>query len=511
MGLVNAWNELWKPNPTTMPTKRRRSFAGAEVNRLTAGWVTSVQSADSEIKGSLKKLRNRSRQLVRDVDYCKNAIRAITDNVVGTGVRLQSQVRQQRGGKLNQRVNDSIERAWKKWGHADSCDVSGKLCFDDLTRAAVSSWAESGEVFIRIIRGKQFGNSEIPFALQILESDMVDEDYQGKAQRKGWEWRMGVLCDQWQRPQKFAFFSRHPGDTLFVSQPAAEDRHVFVDAKDVIHLARFERPGQTRGIPWMASAIQRMHHLEGYEQAEIVRARASSALMAWIQSPEGELEGDGIEDDERVYDMEPGAIRYLGSGESVHVPDLNAPDGQFEPFLRSMLRALAAGIGCSYETISRDYSQTNYSSSRLSLLQDQEAFKALQYQLREVFLEKVYNEWLEIAVLSGVLSLPTYQAEPERYQMAKWLFRGWGWVDPMKEVQSAQLAVKSGFKTQSMVLAETTGMDLEEFLVARKNEIDLAEQLGLKFDTEAVATPTQTEAKVDEKTDEDVDDDGEQT
>jgi lambda family phage portal protein len=510
MGIRNAWRELWKPNPRAMAPTRRRSFAGAEVNRLTAGWVTSVQSADSEIKGSLKKLRNRSRQLVRDVDYCKNAIRAITDNVVGTGVRLQAQVRKQRGGKLDQKINDQIERAWKKWGRADSCDVAGKLCFDDLTRNAVSAWAESGECMIRLIRGRQFGDSEVGFALQLMESDMLDEDYQGKAQKKGWEWRMGVLVDEWQRPQKYAFFSRHPGDTLFVSQPAAEDRHVFVDAKDVIHLARFERPGQTRGVPWMASAIQRMHHLEGYESAELVRARASSALMAWVQSPEGELSGDGVTDDDRVYDMSPGAIRYLAPGESVHVPNLDAPDGQFEPFLRAMLRALAAGIGCSYETISRDYSQTNYSSSRLSLLQDQEAFKALQYQLKEVFLERIYNEWLEIAVLSGALSLPTYQAEPQRYRMAKWLFRGWGWVDPMKEVQSAQLAVKSGFKTQSQVLAETSGMDLEEFLVARKNEIDLAEQLGLSFDTEAVATPTQTEAKVGGITNEDVDD-GEQT
>jgi lambda family phage portal protein len=513
MGIVNAWNALWEPNPKAIKPQKKRAFAGAEVSRLTAGWNTSVQSADSEIKGSLKKLRNRSRQLTRDVDYCRNAIRAITDNVVGTGVRLQVQVRKQRaskGGKLDQKLNDQIERAWKKWGHANSCDVAGKLCFDDFTRQAVSAWAESGECLIRLIRGKQFGDSEVPFALQLLESDMLDEDYQGKAQKKGWEWRMGVLCDQWGRPQKYAFFSRHPGDTLFVNQPTAQERHIFVDAKDVIHLAKFERPGQTRGVPWMASAIQRMHHLEGYEQAEIVRARASSALMAWIQSPEGELEGDGITDDERVFDMSPGAIRYLSPGETVHVPNLDAPDGQFEPFLRAMLRALAAGIGCSYETISRDYSQTNYSSSRLSLLQDQEAFKALQYQLKEVFLERVYKEWLELAVLAGALELPTYQAEPNRFRMAKWLFRGWGWVDPMKEVQSAQLAVKSGFKTQSQILAETSGMDLEEFLVARKNEIDLAEQLGLKFDIDVSATPTQAVSKVDE-TFKPEEDDGEQT
>ena len=151
-----------------------------------------------------------------------------------------------------------------------------------------------------------------------------------------------------------------------------------------------------------------------------------------------------------------------------------------------MLRALAAGIGCSYSSVSRDYSQTNYSSSRLSLLQDQEAFKALQYQLRENFLSIVFEEWLEAAVLSGTLQLPTYLDEPNKYKRVKWLFRGWGWVDPMKEVQSAVMAIRAGLKTQSQVISEFGG-DLEELLMTRKQEIDMASELGLEFDTEVKA------------------------
>ena len=174
-----------------------------------------------------------------------------------------------------------------------------------------------------------------------------------------------------------------------------------------------------------------------------------------------------------------------------------------------MLRALAAGIGCSYESISRDYSQTNYSSSRLSLLQDQEAFKALQHQLQENLLSIIYDEWLEIAVLSGALSLPGYQQDSDHYHKTRWLFRGWGWGDPMKEVQAYKEAVRCGFKTQAQVIAESGG-DLEELLTARKSEIELAESLGLKFDTEPeTVTDTQTSTKVSE-TNPKVDD-GEQT
>tara|TARA_R100001443_G_scaffold17002_2_gene27492 strand:+ start:19 stop:1551 length:1533 start_codon:yes stop_codon:yes gene_type:complete len=510
MGIRNAWRELWRSNPEVIPPRRqKRAYGGAEVSRLTAGWTTSVSSADTEIKGGIKKLRSRSRQLVRDSDYAKNAIRCIVDNVAGTGVRCQVQVRKQRGGKLDQRINDEIENAWKRWGRKDSCHTAGKLCWDDITRTAVSSMVEGGECLIRIVRGQKFGRSTIPFALEVLESDMLDEDYTGKSSKKGWQWRMGVEVDTWGRPQNYAFFTKHPGDTLFVNQSVEEKSHTIVSAKDVIHLYKVERPGQTRGVPWMSSGLQRLHHLDGMEKAELVRSRVSSALMAWIQTPEGELSGDDVIDDERVYDMAPGAVRMLGPGETIQVPDLHAPNGQFEPFVRAMLRALASGIGCSYEAISRDYSQTNYSSSRLSLLQDQQAFKAIQYQLKENLLQIVFDEWLEVAVLSGTLSLPTYQAEPDRFRQVRWLFPGWQWVDPIKEVQSAQLAVKCGFKTQAQVVAEMGG-DLEELLMARKNEVEMAESLGLSFDIESEnVTDTQTSTKVSE-TNSQVDD-GEQT
>ena len=81
-----------------------------------------------------------------------------------------------------------------------------------------------------------------------------------------------------------------------------------------------------------------------------------------------------------------------------------------------------------------------------------------------------------------------------------------GWVDPMKEVQAANLAVKSGFKLQSQVLSELSGTDLEEFLIARRNEQEMAESYGLSFDTDSVNIATQ--AKVDETPNNSVEENG---
>ena len=469
---------------TAQAAPRRRMYQGAQFSRLTADWVTGNTSADSEVYGSAQKLRDRARQLCRDNDYARQALRAIEGNVIGQGIPFQSQVRMQRGGKLDTGINDAIEAAWKRWSYAQHCHTGGKLCFADIERLVIRACAESGEVFIRLVR-QSFGGSTIPLAMEVIEADQLDDGLNGRSQQ-GNEIRMGVEVDGWGRPIAYHFLAYHPGDYQFSNQQISTQRHKRIPAEEVVHLYRTERPGQTRGVSWFASAIQRLHHLAGYEQAEVVRARASSALMGFITSPEGELIGDDVMDGERVSNFEPGVFKYLQAGESVTVPQLDAPDGQFEPFLRAMLRAMAAGIGCSYETISRDFSQTNYSSSRLSLLEDRDHWRILQTWLIENFHRRVFSEWLDLAVLSNALALPGYEQQPERFKAARWMPRGWAWVDPAKEVAAYKEAVRCGFKTLADVVAEQGG-DLDELLLARQSELAKLDEMGIVVDSD----PTQ--------------------
>jgi lambda family phage portal protein len=464
-------------------TPRRRSYEGALISRLTQDWVAQGTSQDAEARGSMRILRNRVRQLVRDNDYAKQALRAIATNVVGTGIKFQSQVRAQRGGKLNTKVNQAIEQAWADWCRKDSCDVAGRLCFADIERLAVTSTAESGEILIRMIK-QPFGRSKIPLGLEIIESDLLDDNYNGVGEN-GNEVRMGVEIDQWHRPVAYWFFQKHPGDFQYGQKGNPYQKRIRVPAEEVIHLYRADRPLQTRGIPWFASALTRLHHLSGYEQSEVIAARAGAALMGFVSSPEGQLLDEGVIDDQRVTEFSPGTIKYLAPGETFTVPSLQRPD-TFEPFMRQMLRAVAAGLGVSYETVSRDFSQTNYSSSRLSLLEDRDNYRVLQDWLTENFHQVVFDAWLDLAVLSGELNLPGYDLDSARYNQARWIGRGWQWVDPYKEVQAYKEAVRCGFMTQADVIAQTGG-DLEELLANRSSELQQSQGLGLVFDTDSGA------------------------
>jgi len=499
MGLINAWKGFFTPGNQDVKAiaPRRRMYAGANSGRLTSNWFAAATSADSEIKSSNKRLRQRTRQTCRDNVYARQAQRSIVQNVIGTGVRIQCDVRKLRGGKLDTKINDTIEAAWKEWIRYDSCSASGRDSLDDMSRLIVKSLFESGEVFVRLIK-RPFGRSKVPFALELLESDQLDDDYEGTPS-KTTSWRMGIERDAFQRAKRYAFFKKHPGDTPFPT-PVGEKRHMILPASEVIHLFIADRPGQTRGVSWLASALQDLHHLSGFQEASVIRARAASSLMGFISSPEGELDPGGeVMDEERVSEFQPGVWKYLAPGETAHVPQLDAPSGEFEPFLRAMLRGLASGCGVSYESVSRDFSQTNYSSSRLSLIEDRDHYRTIQGFLQERFFQPVFDQWLELAVLGNTLDLPTFETEPDRFKRVRWLFRGWNYVDPQKEIQAAKEAVKAGFKTQAQVVAESGG-DLEELMASRKREVDQAAQLNLAFDTNPASTPTKEEVStVDEK------------
>jgi lambda family phage portal protein len=316
----------------------RRGYAGAEAGRLLADWVAQSTSADAELRGSLKQLRYRSRQLARDNDYMKNFLREVRNNVVGQGIPFQGQVMKQRGKTLDEATNSQIESAWWRWCRKEFCHVAGQLCFDDIERLLIQAIASDGEVYVRKIR-RSFGGSSIPFSLELLEADMINDDENGISPT-GNEIRMGVEKDQWGRPVAYYVRTRHPGDYVASYGRGKNNESIRVPAEEIIPLFVHERLSQSRGVPWIASALKRLHHMNGYEEAEVIAARAGASLMGFIESDSGQLQGDDVIGSERVSDFQPGVFKYLAPGEKVNVPDLNRPTGTFDPFTRAMLRGV---------------------------------------------------------------------------------------------------------------------------------------------------------------------------
>ena len=470
------------------PAKRgQRLYGGARLSEGQLGFGGGSSSADAELNSSLERLRNRSRQLVRDSAYAKRAKTIVVNNVIGPGVGLQAQVMSTRG-TLAQAVNDSIEAAWRDWSRADACHTGGSLAFGDLERALMGEVFEAGEVLVRM-HMRAFGTSRIPVALELIEADRLADYIDVPGVAAGNELRMGVEVDRYMRPVAYHIRQRHRGD---MRARVGEGSEVVerVPADQVLHLKLTTRWPQTRGEPWLHTVVRKLHDMEQYTAAEVAAAKASAFYFATVEKADdgNPLTSTTTDDGRPVMELEPLSVQELAPGEELKFHTPNRPNVALDPFLRYMLREVSAGVGVSYESLSRDYSQSNYSSSRLALLDDRDTWRALQHWWIRSFREPLHRVWLQQAVLSRAVSavpVDAYAVDRARYEAAKFKCRGWSWVDPTKEVAAYKEAVKAGFITVTDVISATAGgLDIEDVLATRERELQMINEHGLAFDTD---------------------------
>jgi lambda family phage portal protein len=466
-----------------------RMYAAARSSRLTAGWQVSNTSADSELATSLTALRSRARALIRDAAYPKRAKVVVVNNVVGPGIGMQAQVKTSRDA-LSTRVNDAIEEAFADWSCAENCHTGGGLHFADFERVAMGQVFEAGEVFVRK-HYRAFGNSRVPFCLELIEAERLADELASHGLpgpvAPGAHIRLGVEVDNFYRPLAYWIRERHPSEFRFGGN--LTDRYERVPADQILHLRIVDRWPQTRGEPWLHAVVRKLNDMDGLTEAEITAARGAANFMAAIETPDANTAlAEVAEDGTREIPLEPGTSVRLLPGEKMNWISPNRPNPALDPFMRMMLREVAAGAMVSYESLSRDYSQSNYSSSRLALLDDRDLWRMLQQWFLRSFRLPLHRQWLQQAILArGIdgIRIEEYALDPKKFEAVRFKPRGWGWIDPTKEVEAAAAAVRNGFTTVTDVIASTAdGRDIEDVLERRRKELDDMAEKDLEFDTD---------------------------
>lgn len=448
------------------------NYAAARQDRLTADWKAGNLVSDEVLRQNLAILRNRSRSLEQDNDYMKNFLRKLKVNVVGAhGIGMQSKARK-RSGDIDKKANALIEEAWVRWCKKKNVSVCQSLSMTDLLGMALIAVARDGEVLIRKIKGY---DNPFKFALQVLESDHLDERLNVDLPN-GNKIRLGIEKDTWGKPVAYYLLKTHPGErAAMVGQ-----QHIRVPVSEIIHAYIKDRPSQSRGVPWAHTAVLRLRMLGAFEEAAVVAARVGASKMGFIIPPEGSTyQGDDV--DERgniVQEVEPGMLEWLPAG--YDIKDFNAqyPAGEFPPFVKSMLRGVSAGMGCSYNSIASDLEGVNFSSLRSGLLEERDVWKVLQQWFVSAVLEDVYDSWLEMAMLSGQLLLPI--ADFDRLNAPKWQPRTWEWVDPLKDINARIASLNAGLTTRTAICAEH-GIDFEELVEQLAAEKEILDAYGISF------------------------------
>lgn len=488
--------------------RAQRTYAAAKPSRFNTGLGSSGNSsADAELAHSLTRMRAASRQMMRDASYAKRVRTLVVNNVIGPGIGLQAQVKTTRG-ELFTRVNDSIEQAHAEWSCGKNCHTGGALHLNDLERMALGQVVEAGDVLIRMY-DRAFGDSAVPLALEIIEAERLADsiDPTAGARMPSATVRMGVECDEFGRAVAYWIRKLHPGD---IRQSAtAIDYYERVPAEDIIHLRVINRWPQTRGEPWLHTVLGKIDSIDQYSNAELHAAQADATQFATIEVDAPDVSGNAFladnSQDQTADNAKPeisiqdGMVQELGPGEKMVYHSPKRPNTAIDPFLRYMLREVAAGAGVSYESLSRDYSQSNYSSSRLALLDDRDTWRTLQQWWIRSFRLPLYKRWLARASLAGAIeALPIgqYAAEPEKFEAVKFKPRGWSWIDPVKEVAAYKEAEKAGYISAEDIIAQTAnGLDIEDVVDGMKRSAELYEEAGIVRDTDVAASNAAAQAK----------------
>lgn len=435
------------------PKKRR--YEGASKTKRTSGWWARGGDANQNIKGDLATLRRRSRDLRRNNALAKRAIEVTTNGVVGKGIQT----------RIMGQSKETLQERWNKWAETTRCDYDGRHNLKGLQRLVMDAIQESGEV---LIRKRYVNDQDFPIQYQVLESDFLDTTMiDGRAQN-GNIVIQGVEFDDNGKRVGYHLYDVHPGSSIASLKTKSE----FIPAKDIYHIYRQERPGQVRGVPWSSTNIIRLKDLDDFQDAQLMRQKIAALFTAFVRDISADVQCDDMSDFGES--MQPGTIEELPPGKDITFA--NPPSVEnYKEFTSAEQHSIAAGFGLSYEALTGDLSEVNFSSARMGWLEMNRNIEAWRQTLMiDAFLSGVFDDFLMMMTMVGTMFSQDTKAKhiPPRREM----------IDPTKEIPASIKKIRAGLGSLSDEISSMGG-DPDAVIDQIAADQEKTDEKGLKLDS----------------------------
>ena len=152
----------------------------------------------------------------------------------------------------------------------------------------------------------------------------------------------------------------------------------------------------------------------------------------------------------------------------------------YSEYMRTVLHSIAAGFGITYESLTGDLSQVNFSSARMGWLEFQRNLDAWRWSMFvPQFCSPVFRWFLDGVALS---SLSDSFGEGSQYTI-EWTAPRREMIDPQKEVAAMRDAIRCGFCTLSEA-QRMLGYDPSKLIKEYKSDLDALDKLEIKLDVD---------------------------
>lgn len=471
-------------------------YTGARDRPGLKAWNPIAGSADADQVGDLPSLRARTRDLARNNPIACGATNTAVTSVVGTGLTVKAQIDRAFLG-----LSEDEAQAWEAQAErifrvaSAQLDLTRTQDFAGLQSLVFRSALDSGDVFT-VRRYKKRKGDLLGLKLQIIEADRVETPQGAFGSTKI---VAGVERDQDGAPTAYHVRSDHPGDVHTLRADTKWSRlPAFGSSGERLILHHYDRlrPGQTRGVPYLAPVIEPLKQLGRFTDAELMAAVIAGMHVAAIESEDDETsipialdsqEEDAREGEPNQLQFDYGAVWALAPGEKVNFLSSNRPNQAFDPFVLSILRFVGVALEIPFELVVKHFTRS-YSAARASLLEAWRFFLARRRWLAASLCQPVWEMVISEAVAAGKLEAPGFFRDPmvrAAYLRTQWIGPAPGQIDELKEAKAAGERIKIGVSNEELETAQLTGQDWEAVHEQRARELRM--RRAAEMDTAAAA------------------------
>lgn len=432
-------------------------FEAAKETRRTAGWWTSNSGPNSDLRQAWYWLVKRHQDLADNDAYASRAIGVIVNNWIGDGIMSTPQGATRR-----------YSAAWKKWADAPESDFYGIHDWYGNQAVGARTTAVRGAVLVRKrVHPELFERYGIvPLQVQMLEPDWLDFN-----KDNGVDILFGQQFDAAGRLMGYWIRDRHPGDMVLGT--GIKVQSTFVPKEEISLHFDSRRAGQRMGLPFGTAAILTLRDMGDIRAAQQLKDKIAACFFGVVTDLEGQTDPNrvGIGFDT----IEPGAVEHLAPGQDFRA--FTPPSaGDFVSTHREYAHSVAAAYEITYESMTGDLSNVNYSSFRGGWLEFSRRIAYLRGKVSIPGMLAPVCRWHdELARMVGLLRGPMeWSHTPPRREM----------IDPTREIPALISAVRAGIMSLSEV-QRAFGYVPEEVIAELAADIERAKRAGLTLSVDA--------------------------
>jgi lambda family phage portal protein len=442
----------------------RSYYEGASTSRRTQGWTRSSGDANAVMAPDLSNLRASARHLVANNGHAESALTTICDHVVGWGIVAKPKPKNVKAMDL-----------WEQWAGTTACDADGRQDFAGLQHLVMRTVVESGEALVRRRLRRPEDGLPLQLQIQVLEPDFLDTDKSQVTKNAD-----GVIVGRIVNGIEFDAIGKRVAYWLFPEHPGSVQARTWtsvrVPAESVLHIYRQDRASQVRGASWFAPVLLKFKDFDDFDDATLMKQKIAACLAVITTDVDGTAPPLGTVDPATptIDSLEPGGILNAAPGRAVTVVDPPSVR-DYSDYTRTTLRMIATGLGVSYEDLTGDYGDVNFSSARMSRLRHWARVEDWRWRmLIPQFCDPVWAWAMQAAVIGGLGEAPRVGWSAPPLPM----------IEPDREGLAYMRNIRAGIMTLSEAIRER-GYDPKDMLAEYAADNKALDALGIVLDSDA--------------------------